>query len=82
MTLAGRAAYEPFGERDAGAGGGQRSDLGKVLRLLALTHGKRYEDTLPLPCGPTSGYLPGANRVGIQYWRKASTTVGMSRGAS
>jgi hypothetical protein len=38
MTLAGRAADEPFGERDAGAGGGQRSDLGKVLRLLALTH--------------------------------------------
>ena len=42
---------------------------------------KRYEHTRACP-GRSGDYLTRANRLGIQNWRMASTTVGMSRHAS
>ena len=42
---------------------------------------KRHEDTLAQR-RPAGSYAPRPNRFGIQNWRMASTTVGMSRHAS
>ena len=42
---------------------------------------KRHEDTLARR-RPAGSYAPRPNRFGIQNWRMASTTVGMSRHAS
>ncbi len=39
---------------------------------------KRYEHT-PVCTGCSGGYVARANRLGIQNWRMASTTAGMSR---
>ncbi len=48
---------------------------------LCPNDGKRYEHTRVCP-GCSGGYVTRANRIGIQSWRVASTTVGMSRQAS
>src|SRR5208337_1604113 len=42
---------------------------------------KRHEDTLAQR-RPAGSYAPRPNRFGIQNWRMASTTVGMSRHVS
>ena len=47
----------------------------------ALVKRKRCEHTRACP-GCSGGYVIRANRVGIQNWRMASTTVGMPRHAS
>ena len=51
------------------------------LALMRRIDGKRYEHTRVCP-GCSGGYVTRANRIGIQSWRVASTTVGMSRQAS
>ena len=52
----------------------------RAEHLFALER-KRYEHTRACP-GCSGGYVTRANRLGIQNWRTASTTVGMSRHAS
>src|SRR5271167_3754131 len=56
--------------------------IGEVCRLkVASIKSKRHEDTLAQR-RPAGSYAPRPNRLGIQNWRMASTTVGMSRHAS
>src|SRR5271156_5812875 len=54
-------------------------DAGKIVALVILR--KRDEDTLAQRRSAGS-YVPRPNRLGIQNWRMAATTVGMWRHAS
>jgi hypothetical protein len=52
-----------------------------VAVIVVPINGKRYEHTRACP-GCSGDYATRANRLGIQNWRMASTTVGMARHAS
>ena len=52
-----------------------------VPMIGGKVEGKRCEHTRACP-GCSGDYVPRANLLGIQNWRMASTTAGMSRHAS
>src|SRR5271165_2999903 len=60
---------------------GRAGHIGSLARAEGCVARKRHEDTLAQR-RPAGSYAPRPNRFGIQNWRMASTTVGMSRHAS
>ena len=69
------------GQKHCTAYGATKFAVEGLSLATAQEVGKRHEDTLAQR-RPAGSYAPRPNRFGIQNWRMASTTVGMSRHAS